>query len=356
MSEISFFIVLIQAQEKIKFSIPSGTSRGILFDVMDWIGVTDQIEDRTKSQYIGDVFTDIQFAANKYMTSWYFRNSQYIGPEEESYVFDGNLPENGYPFLTIFPMEEANGHSSVSGCGTDIQLHSSKGSIGLMVNGAQDSEFNNIYIHDIYNWADLGMDVCGEYVGPHLTTEDLDIQYGYTGTRSHGMVIDYTTGDYKNIKIENVESWHGEANGLTIYKEAYVNLQNILVRNLHAGTKLDQGFVDGMTLPNLVPRACPVDIHENTLVDFIDGEDVDNIVFDNVVGFDICDQFGGKGDNVDGGKKSWLNIGPVTIIVFAFVVVMIIIISFVLYESVGCFKGVYVKDEKSEKTPLLQVI
>ena len=78
-----------------KFSLKSGTSRGILFDVMDWIGVTDQIEDRYKSQYIGDVYTDIQFAANKFIESWYYRNSQYIGPEEEEYVFNGNTEENG---------------------------------------------------------------------------------------------------------------------------------------------------------------------------------------------------------------------------------------------------------------------
>merc|ERR1711971_254055 len=114
----------------------------------------------------------------------------------------------------------------------------------MMVNGAQDSVFENIYIHNVANWAALGSDVCGEYAGPHLTTEDIDIQFGYTGTRSHGMVIDFTSGDYKNIKIENIESWHGEANGLTIYKESYVNLQNISVYNVNAGSKLTQAVVD----------------------------------------------------------------------------------------------------------------
>lgn len=51
----------------------------------------------------------------------------------------------------------------------------------MMINGAQDVIFNNIYIHDIYNWADLGMEICGPYQGPELTTEDIDISYGYTG-------------------------------------------------------------------------------------------------------------------------------------------------------------------------------
>lgn len=68
-----FLYIYSKAMEKMKFSLKSGTSRGILFDVMDWIGVTDQIENRYKSQHNGDVYTDIQFAANEYITSWYYR-------------------------------------------------------------------------------------------------------------------------------------------------------------------------------------------------------------------------------------------------------------------------------------------
>ena len=101
----------------------SGTSRGILFDVVDWIGVTDQIEDRYTSQYVGDVYTDVQFAANKFVESWYFRNSQYIGPEEEEYVFNGNTEQNDYVFLTILPLLDEQ-RPVIGGCGTDIQLHS----------------------------------------------------------------------------------------------------------------------------------------------------------------------------------------------------------------------------------------
>ena len=116
----------------------------------------------------------------------------------------------------------------------------------MMVNGAQDSMFNNIYIHDIYNWADLGMEICGPYAAPHLSSEDIDIQYGYTGTRAHGLVIDYTSGDYTNIRIENIESYHGEANGITIYKGSYINLGNIEVNNINAGTKLDADNVNNL--------------------------------------------------------------------------------------------------------------
>eukprot|EP00485_Elphidium_margaritaceum_P007624 CAMPEP_0202695936 /NCGR_PEP_ID=MMETSP1385-20130828/9363_1 /ASSEMBLY_ACC=CAM_ASM_000861 /TAXON_ID=933848 /ORGANISM="Elphidium margaritaceum" /LENGTH=1002 /DNA_ID=CAMNT_0049352021 /DNA_START=118 /DNA_END=3126 /DNA_ORIENTATION=+ len=283
LSNVEVFGIYNQAQEKMKYSLKSGTSRGILFDVMDWIGVTDQIEDRYRSQYVGDVYTDIQFAANKYVQSWYYRNSQYIGPEEEEYVFEGNTAANDYVFLTILP-EITEDKPSIGGCGTDIQLHSPKGSIGIMVNGAQESLFEQLYIHDIYNWAELGMDVCGAYPGPSLTTEDIDISYGYTATRSHGMVVDYTTGAYRNIHIENVESWHGEANGLTIYKQSFIELENVMVENIFAGTKLDESEVAALSLPNLVPRACAVDVHDDTEVLYVD----DVLRHNNIIGFETC--------------------------------------------------------------------
>jgi hypothetical protein len=158
----------------------------------------------------------------------------------------------------------------------------------MMINGALDSSFDNIYIHDVYNWAALGMEVCGPYELIHITFEDVDIQFGYTGTRAHGMVIDYASGDYTNVHIENVESWHGEANGQTIYKESFVNLQNIRVSNTKAGIHLNENDVQQIVLANYVPRACAVDIHDEADVEYVDGADVDNLVFDrHLIGFGV---------------------------------------------------------------------
>jgi len=302
MRNVEIFGIYNQAIEKIKFGLNAdngqpGTTRGILFDTIDWIATTDQIEDRSKSQYIGDVYTDVQFAAARFIDSWYYRNSYWIGQEDIDYVFKGNTEETGYPFLDIFPEREDFWQSEIiRSCGTDIQLHSTKGAIGMMINGAQDSNFDNIYIHDVYNWADLGMEVCGPYELIHITFEDMDIQYGYTGTKAHGLVIDYVTGDY-TIKIENIESFHGEANGMTIYKESFVNLGNIVVNNINAGTQLNEDDVQQIVLPNTVPRACAVDIHDDTEISYVHGESVDDLVFDGIHGFEICDQFQRKYDN-----------------------------------------------------------
>eukprot|EP00483_Globobulimina_turgida_P001865 UN01867 len=180
-----------------------------------------------KSQYIGDCYTDIQFAAAKVIDSWYFRNSYFVGQANIDYVFKGNNFETDYPFLKILPQRNENDYyqdAITRSCGTDIQLHSSKGAIGLMINGAQNSIFDNIFIHDIYNFGALGSTICGPYDLLHITFEDIDIQYGYTATRAHGLVIDYASGEYTNIHIDNIQSKNGEANGFTIYKESDVIL------------------------------------------------------------------------------------------------------------------------------------
>merc|ERR1719491_1976363 len=375
--DVEIFGIYNQAKEKIKFTIHEFTSRGILFDVMDWMAVVDQTDDPRTTQYIGNVYTDAQFAANRYVTSWYYRNSQFIHPLEDLFVFEGNSQETGYPFVSIFPLDAEN-NEYLTGCGTEIQLHSSKGAIGMMVNGAQNSVFEHIYIHNVYNWADLGSDVCGEYAGPHLTTEDIDIQFGYTGTRAHGMTIDFTTGAYRNIRIENVESLHGEANGLTVYKESYVTLENVLARNVSAGTNLDEATVDGLRMPNMVPRACSVDIHELTEVRYGDADSdaqarkaEENIVFAHIVGFEVCDQFGSESENEEAWVDADVGVGDedgaptgysMYVVMLVFLATTITIVVYALLLSVKCFRKAL--DEQREKavvyeseyTPLVQYL
>ena len=295
-----------KAIEKIKFSTDQGSTRLVMFDAIDWMAVSDQIEDKTKSIYIGDAYTDLTFAIGQTVDSWYFLNSLLISNEEREYVFNGDNDA----FQIIFKTPDPEDIAYFDGCGTDIQLHSSKGAIGFRIDGVEDLNIDNIYIHDIYNWADLGSNWCGTYLGPSVGDEDIDIQYGYTGTRSHGMIMDWTSGTISNIQIENVESWFGEANGLTVYKGCDITLENIQVDNIHAGTQLNDDDIVGMQLPNLIPRACGVDIRPNTMVDINNDNGIIN--GDDIIGFQTCyddddddqaiDGFGegeGKGDKSD---------------------------------------------------------
>ena len=287
MSNVEIYGIYNQVLEKIKVSINKvGASRLLLFDTIDWIAVTDSIEDGSTAQYIGDSYTDLIFAIKKNIDSWSYLNSLYLTDAEQQYVFEGNNEENN-AFRGIWEGgSPAINDQSATGCNTDIQLHSSKGAIGLRFDGTQNIDISDIYIHDVINWADLGGNWCGLSDGPSVSNEDLDIQYGYTGTRAHGLIIDYVTGNIQNINIQNIESFHGEAIGINIYKGCDVNINgDINIDTINAGSQLNDDDVQELTLPNLIPRACAINIHDDTVVTFdIDDEDM---VQNNVNGYDI---------------------------------------------------------------------
>ena len=182
------------------------------------------------------------------------------------------------------------------------------------------------------------------------------------------MTIDFTTGEYRNIRIHNVESLHGEANGLTVYKESYISLEHVLVRNVSAGSKLDGKKVDELIWPNLVPRACPVDIHQLTQISYGDEEAQaeENIVFEHVVGFEVCDQFGTEN------KEAWVGtvgvdddpVNMLYVVALVFLSTTISIVMYALVLSSKCFgRGLYEELERqkpvvyeSEYTPLVQYL
>ena len=287
MNNVEIYGIYNQVIEKIKVSINKiGASRLLLFDTIDWIAVTDSIEDGSTAQYIGDAYTDLIFAIKLNINSWSYLNSLYLTESELQYVFDGNNNENN-AFRGIWEGgSPALNDQNATGCNTDIQLHSSKGSIGLRFDGTKNIDINNIYIHDIINWANLGSNACGLSQGPSVSNEDMDIQYGYTGTRAHGLIIDYVTGNIQNINIKNIESYHGEAIGINIYKGCDINLNgNINIDTINAGSKLNIDDVQGLTLPNLIPRACAINIHHDTNVVF--NNNIQQTTQNNVNGFDI---------------------------------------------------------------------
>ena len=345
--------------EKIKFADGDGATRLMFFDAIDWVAVSDQVDDPSQSVYIGDAYTDCIFAVDQVITSWYYLNSLYINSAEEAYVFDGDSDA----FATEIFGTGNDKFPNIGGCGTDIQLHSSKGAIGLRIDGVQGLSVDNIYVHDIYNWADLGNEEwCGEYNGPSVGGEDPEIQYGFTGTRSHGMIIDYATGSVSNIQIENIESWHGEANGLTVYKGCDITLESIQVDNIHAGTQLNDEDIDTLSLPNLVPRACGVDIRPDTLVEINDDNGIVN--GDDIIGFETCYDEIEEDWNSDARfvkEKSkfrfGLNMGHVSVMALLCVVFMsLLFIREIMKRSRyidGGYKSIDIEDNYNEFSPLL---
>ena len=348
LQNVEIFGIYNGAIEKVK-SVTIGDSdgaiRGILSDPIDWSHVLNDDDD---GRYIGDAYTDIVFAMNLLQSKeeWYYLHCMRITDELQDFVLNanGNLED-------IVNME----------CNTDIQMHTNKGAIGLRIDGVQNIQLQDIYIHDIINYADLGSDICGEYEVSTISKEDSDIQYGYTATRSHGIIVDYAKGIFDGITIENIESHYGSSWAMVVYKGCDIELRgDVVVNNIFAGSALDEDKVEMLKLPNFIPRACSVEVSEDANIFGIDYE----ISGDTVIGYELCDdtvQIGGcnncylKSENADNKISVHLN-PPVWLVV-------------IMVYGILCIIGCYIKlflirdlrknnsEEQSigcdERTPLL---
>merc|ERR1712130_837360 len=158
-------------------------------------------------------------------------------------------------------------------CGSDIQSHSAKGAIGIRIDGVQDYNLENIHIHDIENWGDLGSDACGQY--EQITFEngvdvDKDIQYGYTGDNVHGILTDYAYGTIKNVNINNLKSLYGSSIAIALYKGSVTLLNDkININNIIAGSSITKKESQLLKLPNPQPFVCSILIGTNSQKDIL---------------------------------------------------------------------------------------
>ena len=140
-------------------------------------------------------------------------------------------------------------------CCSDVQSHVNKGAFGIRIDGTKKFSLENVYVHDIINWGDLGTDACGEYTQSEIITgaqADPDMQYGYTGTNAHGIITDYCSGTMENIKIENVQSLYGTATGISIYKGSQIDLSGTFeIDTIIAGALLSKKDISKLKLPIL---------------------------------------------------------------------------------------------------------
>merc|ERR1712154_525319 len=156
-------------------------------------------------------------------------------------------------------------------CGSDIQSHAAKGAIGIRIDGTKNFAMDNVLIENVANHGDLGTDLCGEYDTIEFAEGfgvDKDIQYGYTGNNVHGILTDYATGSLQDVTVRNVESWHGSAIGIAVYKGSTAEFGgSIAVDNIAAGTKMSDSQSQQLTLPNTAPFVCSVYIGPNSEAD-----------------------------------------------------------------------------------------
>lgn len=126
----------------------------------------------------------------------------------------------------------------------------------------------DVHIHNLHNWGDLGSDACGEYeeiIFEEGVDVDKDIQYGYSGDNVHGILTNYASGSIKNVRVENLNSWHGTSIGVFVAKGSTVAFDGyVSVNNVMAGKKLSQEESDALILPNAPPFVCSIFIGPNS--------------------------------------------------------------------------------------------
>jgi len=260
--------------EKVKYAAPDGGGaiRLSFFDGLDWPAVTLGLEDPSTAIYIGDSYTDLVFTVNHFVESWYFLNSLRITPAMTNFVEKGDASTFAADYNPI--------------CGSDIQLHSSKGAIGMRIDGTQRLQIRDVYIHDVVNWGALGNDLCGEWHYPTISHEDPQIQYGYTGNRAQGMIASHATGNLTGVHIENIESYYGSAWGMVLYRGCEFTIENVAVSSVYAGTQLTANEAMSLTLPNYTPLACSVELRDNATVTSL--SDFADVIGHDVIGHKLC--------------------------------------------------------------------
>eukprot|EP00484_Ammonia_sp_Unknown_P011181 CAMPEP_0197073724 /NCGR_PEP_ID=MMETSP1384-20130603/210752_1 /TAXON_ID=29189 /ORGANISM="Ammonia sp." /LENGTH=1715 /DNA_ID=CAMNT_0042512563 /DNA_START=84 /DNA_END=5232 /DNA_ORIENTATION=+ len=278
MSNVEIQGIYANPLEKFKVTDNAGNPIKLLFgDTLDVDAVFDQVIDASRSKYLGDAYTDLVFAVDKYVDSSFYLNTLKMTDGLRELVFHNDA--------TTFS-QEFNLYGS-----TDIQLQSTKGAIGVRIDGVQNFKFEQLTIHNIENWGIKGSSLAGEYAVPQITgNEQPDIQYGYTSNRAQGLMIVSGVGVLNNVEIYDVNSHSGSAHGAVVYDDSNIGATNIRIRNIQAGSAMTQYNIDGLTLPNIVPMACSIELRgESSLVySTVDRDDLGDLSGHFIVGYDLC--------------------------------------------------------------------
>jgi len=257
------------------------TMRGFFRDTFDWEAMTDDFSDLDTAKYVGNAWEDIMMAV-------------VLHPElkrEWSLLYTTQIEQFVTDWVTSGNASLLERHLDIH-CGTDIQVHSVKGAIGVRVDGADNLQIENLRISDVASTGDLGSMRCGEYTVPQIAGESSFIQPGYNGHRAHGMTVVYTNGAIENVAISNIQSRWGSAYGLRVFDGCDLELRGeVMVKDITAGTAFENEGVDMRFMidssTNPLPQACSVYLYS----------DPDDIDFDpsnttirgqNVVGYREC--------------------------------------------------------------------
>merc|ERR1719334_1535841 len=238
------------------------TMRGFFRDTLDWEAMTDDFTALSSAKYVGDAWEDVVMATalldegDEAQMSWSLLYTLQIEQFVRTWVKTGDS-------LGVDLQNKLDVH-----CGTDIQVHSVKGAIGVRIDGADDLAINGLSVSDIESHTPLGSMVCGEYTVPEIAGEEAYIQPGFNGHRAHGLTVVYTSGSIRNVQIENVRSLYGDAYGLRVFDGCDIELGGAVdVSDVSAGVVFEDEGIDmafmAKSTTNPLPRACGVYVYSD---------------------------------------------------------------------------------------------
>merc|ERR1719295_209743 len=263
--------------EKLKFKTNSlgGATRGPVADVFDVMKAADQFDDISTAKYVGTAYSNVQIVLSQFERSWF--------------VLDHTCFDDGIVGWALDGVSFGDFGGFYGGCNTDIQLHINKGVIGLRLDNLVDFNVSNIRIESLINTGGLGVEneICGAYTQGNAHQDPM-ITAGYTGTEGYGITITQSVeGRISNVSIRDVETHHGTANGIALFKDSSVNFDGVIVDGITAGSRLnvEQLRPEMNYLPNKVPIACSIfDNEYGTEWTLSNG-----VTATNIQGFLICE-------------------------------------------------------------------
>uniref|UniRef100_A0A6U1T6I5 Uncharacterized protein n=1 Tax=Vannella robusta TaxID=1487602 RepID=A0A6U1T6I5_9EUKA len=205
---------------------PVSDPNGVAFQILNkhpYSGeyVTISSDDWSTATYVGNFLANAQALVGKAVLSGFFDGTPLetsktkfnMQPEVISWIENGGTVAE---YIELFPLM----------CSSDAQAHVPKGAIGIKLDGSAQITAKGVKIHNVRNFADLGVLDCG-----YTTEETMHPQAffpGYVANSARGMSISGSVHvKVEDLVIDGVTSDTGSAYGLDIMRDS----RNILVMN-----------------------------------------------------------------------------------------------------------------------------
>jgi hypothetical protein len=154
-------------------------------------------------------------------------NAQLLVTKYKNCVAPLSMSRNSITFDTIKWAEGINGYPDYNStdmniCGGDIFFHVNKGVFGIRIDVAINVILRNISITNISNKGLAASRSCGNYYKGVGTSHPKAIIPGYRGADSTGIVVSRSSMvSFEQVKVSNILSFAGTANGIWIVMNSY---------------------------------------------------------------------------------------------------------------------------------------